>query len=248
MKKPNFFILGSVRCGTTSLYHMLEQHNEIFMSHIKEPSFFCSYFQVVKNPVHYFNLFKKCKKEKAVGEASHVYFSNPETPIIIKTLFPKSKFILILRNPINRAYSLYNWARRRGVEPIGSFMKALEEEEIRYKDKKFIKKCPYYFWDFMYVRSSYYDIQLKRYLSLFSKDRFFILSLYEFANDPLMMVKQIYNFLGVDPSYKPTFRHHNKAKYNEMTPEEVKYLTKKFKETISKTEEMAERKLYLDKI
>ena len=139
IKIPNFFILGAGRCGSTTLYSMLSQHPQVFMPKIKEPSFFCSYFQVVKDPVSYFNLFDPTNNEIAIGEASHVYLSNPESAKVIHALIPNAKFILIFRNPTERAYSLYQWARRAKLESIESFEEAIEAEESRYTDKDFLK-------------------------------------------------------------------------------------------------------------
>ena len=151
IKKPSFFLLGAGRCGTTSLYHMLRQHPEIFMPEVKEPSFFCSYFQVVKDPISYFGLFVPSSEEKAIGEASHVYFSNPESASVLHLLFPNARFIVILRNPTNRAYSLYKWTRRFGYENLSTFEQAVIAEKKRFRDPIFFRECPQYFWNFISV-------------------------------------------------------------------------------------------------
>ena len=247
LRSPNFFILGAGRCGTTTLYHMLKQHKEIYMPKVKEPSFFCSHFQVIKNPITYFELFR-CKNEPMIGEASHVYLSNRETPEILHSLFPNAKFVLILRNPTNRAYSLYNWARQRKIEPIGSFQKAIKEEKKRYNDPKFIKTCRHYFWNYMYVNSSYYDVQIKRYLKFFKRDRFCFINLFEFSQDPNYWIRYICDFLNISKSFNPIFKHHNKRKYPKMEPKIRKILNKKFEKTIIETEKIVGRKMYLNKL
>jgi len=244
---PNFFILGAGRCGTTTLHHMLKQHKQIFMSKVKEPSFFCSYFQIIKNPIDYFQLFKDRKNEIAVGESSHVYFSNPETPEVLHALFPDAKFVLILRNPTNRAYSMYNWARRKGVESVKTFNEAIKIENKRFNNPKFFKTCQYYFWNFMYVKSSYYHVQLKRYLKHYDRDRFFILNLHEFSKDPYHWIEGIHDFLGVDVGVRPIVEHRHKSKYKPMDTKTRKFLDDHFKDTILKTEKLVGHKLYLDK-
>jgi hypothetical protein len=110
MPLPNLFILGSGKCGTTTLYDIISEHPEISVSKIKEPSFFCSHFQVIKNPIEYFNLFTP--PARYLAEASHVYFSNPETATVLRDLFPEAKFLIILRAPKARAQSLYQHMRR----------------------------------------------------------------------------------------------------------------------------------------
>jgi len=160
---PNVFILGAGKCGTTSLYHILRQHQDIHISSIKEPSFFCSYFQMVKDPITYFRLFNSDARYRL--DTSHVYMSNPETAPVLKGLFPQAKFIVILRDPKKRAYSLYLHMRRfnhhdgQPFEDLTDFVAALKAEEERYASATFFENCRQYFWNFMYCRSSLYDQQ-----------------------------------------------------------------------------------------
>jgi hypothetical protein len=208
---PNFFILGAGKCGTTSLYHVLRQHREIHMPDLKEPSFFSSGFQVIKNPIEYFNLFPKQEGRSRYGEASHVYFSAPEAAPVLHQLFPAAKFILIFRNPVNRAYSLYRHMRRIEMEPLESFEQALATEELRYSDPVFQRDCPQYFWNYMYYRSSRYDEQLGHYLNFFPISQFFCLTLGEWKSSPAHWAKRIFEFLGVDPAVEMDFEPQNQS-------------------------------------
>lgn len=248
IKIPNFFILGAGRCGSTTLYSMLSQHPQVFMPKIKEPSFFCSYFQVVKDPVSYFNLFDPTNNEIAIGEASHVYLSNPESAKVIHALIPNAKFILIFRNPTERAYSLYQWARRAKLESIESFEEAIEAEESRYTDKDFFENCPQYFWNFMYVRSCYYNIQWERYLKFYDRKQFFPLSLKELVNDPLFWIRRIYRFLGVEKNFTPNIEHLNSGEYSSLSSKTKHRLDELFKNVISETHELAGRDMQLDSV
>jgi hypothetical protein len=243
---PNFFILGAGRCGSTTLYSMLRQHPQIFMPKIKEPSFFCSYFQVVKDPISYFNLFNPTEEQIAIGEASHVYLSNPESAKVIHALIPNAKFILIFRNPTERAYSLYQWARKGKHEPLGSFEEAIEAEEQRHSSAEFFQNCPHYFWNFMYVRSSYFHLQWERYLRFYSLGQFFPLSLNELVSDPLLWIQRIYDFLGVDRSFAPNVEHQNIGGYEPMSAETKLRLDEQFKEVISATHDLAGRDMQLN--
>ena len=130
MNKPNFFILGAGRSGSTFLWDLLRQHPNIFLTSPKEPNFFCKPYQGIKNPIDYFELFDSVSDEAIRGEASHAYLSNPTTAKVLKALFPESKFVVILRNPADRAYSLYHWMRRNGLEYINTFEAALEAEDL----------------------------------------------------------------------------------------------------------------------
>ncbi|PPC79322.1 sulfotransferase [Pokkaliibacter plantistimulans] len=244
--KPNFFLLGAGRCGSTTLYSMLRQHPQIFMPDIKEPSHFCSYFQVVKDPVSYFQLFNPVEGQTAIGEASHVYLSNPESAPVIHTLFPKARFILILRSPTERAYSLYQWTRKANLEPCETFEEALEVEGQRYVNADFFNKCPQYFWNFMYVRSSYFDVQWARYLRFYSPEQFFVLSLNELVANPVHWMQQIFRFLDVDSSFIPAIRHLNARECTPMLAETKQRLDSHFKATVAATNALAGRDLHLD--
>jgi hypothetical protein len=202
MATPNLFILGAGKCGTTSLYFMLGKHHDVHVSAVKEPSFFCSYFQITQNPIDYFRLFYSDKRYRV--DSSHVYFSNPETAPVLYDLFPAAKFILILRSPEQRAYSLYRHMRRfihpdgKPYEPIESFEEALEQEPLRAADPDFHRTCRQYYWNYMYCGSSKYDVQLQRYFNLFDRDQFHILSLAELNRDPAGSARDIASFLQID--------------------------------------------------
>jgi hypothetical protein len=139
-------------------------------------------------------------------EASHVYFSNPETAPILRALFPRARFIVTLRHPKRRAYSLYRHMRRakhedgQPLEDIPSFPAALRAEEDRYTSKTFFASCRHYFWNFMYCRSSFYDEQIARYFSLFAREQFHVLSLAELSSDPAGTTRRILAFLDLEES------------------------------------------------
>lgn len=113
--KPNLFILGAAKSGTTFLYNTLVNHPDIFFPWEKEPSFLSSHFDKhINSTAKYFELFDDVQEEKIIGEASPNYLSDPASPRILKGLFPDAKFIIALRNPADRAYSLYVNLRRYG--------------------------------------------------------------------------------------------------------------------------------------
>ena len=124
MKKPNFFIIGAPKCGTTSLAAWLAEHPNIYMSPIKEPHFFCSDFNVViiPNEAEYYRLFKKAgDQHMAVGEASTSYlYSQVAVPRIEREL-PGAKYIVMVRNPVEMAYSLHEEFVFLGAEHIHDF-------------------------------------------------------------------------------------------------------------------------------
>ncbi len=210
-KLPSFFILGAARCGTSSLYQYLKQHPNIYMSPVKEPCFFCETFQVIKNPVEYARLFEASQNQAQIGEASHVYLTNPASAGTLRNFFPKAKFVLILRHPADRAYSLYHQMRRWGYETITSFEKALETEERRFYSKWFHRHCNQYIYNFFYFRSGLFGDQIERYFRLFDRTQFYIITLSQLKEAPLSTIQGIYAFLGVEKEFKPEIKVFNKG-------------------------------------
>ena len=247
---PNLFILGAGKCGTTSLFEILGQHKDVHTSNIKEPSFFCSYFQVVRDPITYFRLFESTARYRV--DASHVYFSNPETPPVLRALFPAAKFLVILRHPKNRAYSLYRHMRRNGhedgqpLEPIADFAAALKAETERYESQEFFNNCRQYFWNVLDCRSALYDEQLTRYFELFDPRQFHFLSLAELAADPAAVTERIMRFLGLDPQPVAGFVFPNSNASGSFEPyceESGRFMDDVFDGLIERTERLVGRRL-----
>jgi hypothetical protein len=210
-KKPNFFILGAAKCGTTSLYQYLKYHPDIYMSPVKEPCFFCETFQIVKNPVDYARLFEGVESQTRIGEASHVYLTSPSSAKTLRAFFPDALFLIILRHPADRAYSLYHHMRRYGYETIGSFEKALAAEEKRFHSRRFRKYCNQYFYNFLYFRSGLFAQQIKRYFEIFDCRQFYFLTLDGLREDPGGVLGKIFDFLGVKKSFTPDIKVYNKG-------------------------------------
>ena len=120
--KVNTFIVGAPKAGTTSLHYYLQQHPEVCMSAIKEPNFFTAanvsdlYYDVdpILNEDDYHLIFSDLKK-KVVGEASVSYLYYPLIADKIFEYNPKAKIIILLRNPVQRAFSHYLMDKRLGL-------------------------------------------------------------------------------------------------------------------------------------
>ena len=250
MGTPNLFILGAAKSGTTSLWTLLGKHPDIQASHPKEPSFFCSYFQDTSNPVEYFSLFDNSKKYRL--DSSHVYLTNPESSIVISDLFPAAKFIVILRKPELRSYSLYRHMRRfrhadgEPYELINDFYQALVLEDERFVSDDFFKNCRQYFWNFMYCRSSMFDEQLSRYFQYYGWKNFFITTLGEFSRDPLNLMKSISDFLEIDagPLQTQDGWHFNRDPQSTFMPSDAgEYLRSRFAGLTERVDGLIGRKL-----
>ncbi len=202
MTMPNFLIIGAMKSGTTALYYYLEQHPQIYMSPVKEPNFFCSVGQEgsdsgsVTGIEAYQSLFKDVSDEKAVGEASHCYLYEPQATARIQQHLPDAKFIAILRNPVDRAYSHFLHMVRNGTEPLTDFAHALRKEETGASQDRS-------FQDHDYIgRGRYYE-QLKRYFDAFDRQQIKIYLYEELSNAPIDTLRDNFRFLGVDDSFVP---------------------------------------------
>jgi hypothetical protein len=210
---PNFLLVGAGKSGTTSLYYYLSQHPEIFMSPIKEPRFFSmskdrtfngpgDYIaerSTITNFEDYCALFKNSENYKARGEASieNLFFYREAIPNIHKYI-GDPKIIIILRNPVDRAYSAYSFLRRDGWEKL-SFKDALRQEQER--------KRLGYKWMWRYREVGLYYEQVKAYLNEFSKVKIFLYD--DLKNDPLKLIQNMFSFLEVDTRFIPeiSIRH-----------------------------------------
>jgi hypothetical protein len=200
--KPDFFVLGAAKSATTSLYYLLAQHPEICMSRDKEPTFFnrpC----MTSGPIDYLQLFRATPRTKRVGEASHAYLVCPESAGVIHAFVPEARFLLVLRNPVDRAHSLYHYRALTGHERSPSFECALAEEEREGGLPPYRRES--------YFRSGLYAEQIERYLQYFDRRRFLFLTFEELTEDGLKTMKRVYEFLEVDASFVPKLEKHNEG-------------------------------------
>jgi len=208
MPLPNFLIIGAAKSGTTALYWYLRSHPEIFMSSRKEPHYF-SYTEETKNTAgpsdyiksaitdysEYLHLFDKVTNQKAIGEASPTYIYVPGTAERIKMTIPAVKLIAILRNPADRAYSAYMHLIRDGKETINTFKEALDLEDERVNKN----------WGPIYhfTKSGFYYEQLSRYYNMFPSENIKVIIYDDFVKEPLAVMHNLFDFLGVDSSFVP---------------------------------------------
>jgi hypothetical protein len=195
---PTFFILGAGRCGTTSLAGHLRRHPGIFIPDIKEPSFLASSFQWIRDPAKYVDLYADVGGATQLGDASHIYLEDPESPKILEAFFPDARFVLMFRNPADRALAMYAQMVEGGYELAATFEKGLAAEDARFESERFRKNCPHSFWNFMYFRSGLFGEQVARYLERWPRDRFYATTMYEYLDEPERVTGEITEFLGLD--------------------------------------------------
>jgi Sulfotransferase domain len=132
---------------------------------------------------------------------------------------PNARFVIILRNPVDRAYSLYQHMTRAGDEWIGSFEEALAAEESRAASSDFEWNNPQYYYNYLYFRCGLYAEQIERYYDWFPRDRFLFLTFDQLKADGFNVLRKTCEFLGVDPSrFAPGLCAYNKGEYAVRSP------------------------------
>ncbi len=206
---PNFLVVGSAKSGTTSLYHYLRQHPDIYMSPVKEPEYFSfagealqfigpddqpMNYGIINNPGEYAMLFDEVADEHALGECSTSYLYVPRAADHIQAAIPDCKIIIILRNPVDRTYSHYQDHVRAMVEPL-TFEDALAAEDERAQAN--------WRWGYQYLGHSRYYKQVQRYIDHFGRDKVMVCLFDQLVANPLGLMGSTYRFLGVDDAFQP---------------------------------------------
>jgi hypothetical protein len=243
---PNFFIAGTARAGTTSLWEYLRQHPDIYMPpvfELKEPSFFCDSYGI-KDWKQYLELFAEGRGRKMIGEASGPYLTSPESPARIREAFPEARFIISLRNPADRAFSKYKWMRANRFESAPSFEEALKLEESRAASDDFRKNNGQYFYNFLYFQSGRYVEQVRRFFETFGREQVRVVIFEEWTRQPLETVREIFSFLGVDAQFAPQIQVYNATTKDSAFDASLRAeLLQRYKDDIRQLEKLLGREL-----
>ena len=207
---PNFLILGAAKAGTTALHQYFQQHPDIYMTPSKETNFFAYEGKDVdfKGPgddgINTFSItslekyqaeFSGVTHETAIGEACPLYLYEPNAVDRIAEYIPNAKLIVILRDPVERAYANFLHLVRDGRETVDSFDAALQNEESR------LQKSWEWFWS--YSQIGFYGQQLQRYYDRFGAEQIQVYLFDDFKKDPLGTMQQMFRFIGVDDTFSP---------------------------------------------
>lgn len=197
---PNFFVVGAQKAGTTTLHNHLAEHPQIFLPAQKETKFFVADDRYDAGIAHYEELYYGAQaNEPAVGEVDpdYLYFESALDRMAEHIDLESVKFIFVLRNPVERAFSHYLMTYRRGLEPL-SFSEAVEREPLRIA-RGYSGKMHY-----SYVDRGYYLRQIERFLRRIDRKHMHFILTEDLQNTPSTVLKDIFVFLGVDPDFVPT--------------------------------------------
>ncbi len=229
---PNFLIVGAAKSGTTSLFDQLCRHPDVFKPYIKEPGYFIplNQYSSINSWDDYKNIFKGAEKFKAKGEASVTYLYDENSPELIKEkLGDEVRILIILRNPIDMSYSLWQH-RKRDLKEDLDFFEALKLRDSNNPNSIYVKSIEYD-WDYL-NRAKYYK-QVKRYIDHFKNVKILIFE--EYVKNINTQFKEVCEFLDINPNINVELESKNKA-YQPRFPFVQKILTYPlfFKEILKK--------------
>jgi hypothetical protein len=226
---PNFFVVGAAKSGTTALERYLSAHPQIYMSPIKEPSYFArdiipqlplSGWQTnqqgleayLDGPMRerrggcvleweqYLKLFRHVQLETAIGEASTAYLISPAAPAEIRSRIPGARIVIMLRSPVERVFSTWVMFRRNGKLPLG-FSDFLRSSEGDTSR-----------WRHTILETRKIAEGVERFMAAFPAQAVRWYFHEDFSAAPLRLMRDIYSFLGVDPAFEPDVtRRHNES-------------------------------------
>jgi len=202
MVEPDFIIGGGQRCGTTTLYKLLDQHPQIYLAKPihPEPKFFVHEPCPGRDRPWYLETwFADVPDVIAVGEKSTSYLETPAAPARIKAMFPAMRAVFILRHPIERAISNYRFTRAHGLEPE-TFDRAVQIEASRLANTQFddISAHPH-----AYLRRSRFADHLERYREVFRREEIEIVLNNQLQQNEGAVGRKLYEFLNVDTTFQP---------------------------------------------
>lgn len=231
-RKPSFLIIGAQKSGTTSLYANLVQHPQIVTAKKKEIHFFDNKYE--RGMDWYASRFPPVGRFEGLitGEATPRYLFLPHVPQRVRRDLPDVKLIVILRNPVDRAYShYYHNFRKNRLQ--GSFEDALQQSEDFEKQRSGNSSMAFWSGDRCsfdsYLARGMYAEQLERWFEFFPRERFLILKSDDFFRSPGSILSQIHAFLGVPPFQCPRYIRQNSYTYRPMNPATRTWLEEYFR-------------------
>lgn len=225
---PHFIIIGGQRCGTTSLFNYLVQHPCIIPAIKKEVHYFDLNYSKNKGwyLAHFPSLPYVMCRELRLGsrcltfEASPYYLFHPAVPKRIANAIPKVKLIVLLRNPVDRAYSHYNHEVRLGEEKL-SFEDAIEREinGLHCDFKRLINDkdyCSFGHQHYSYLSRGIYVDQLKRWKLYFPPKNMLIIKSEELFGNPHLTLSNIFQYLEIPDMPPYYYQKNNYVHYPDM--------------------------------
>src|SRR2546423_6586800 len=241
VERLDFIVAGTQKSGTTALHYFLRRHRQIALPDRQELHFFDDE-KIFSDPANY-ELLHRHFRELPVrllpvrlglaGEVTPSYLYWKPAMERIRNYNPQIKLVILLRNPIDRAFAHWNMQRFKDREPL-DFLDALKEEPRRIAQPLTIESRR-----FAYVDRGFYSGQLERVFKFFPREQIEIVKFEAFRDRKQETLDGIFKFLGVKPLRRVRDKDRNIVPYERaMRPDERKYLSGVFAAEITKLEQM----------
>lgn len=203
---PNFFVVGAPKAGTTAVYHWLRSHPAVFLPTVKEPSYFAyagnsaiptngpydpDYVRQITVELESYAELYEAAGTRLTGDISPVYLLDDYAAERIVAACPDARIIILLRDPVERAFSQFMHHVRDSLEPCGTFEEALAQEEQRLRDG----------WSpgHGYATYGHYLSQIEKYFAVFPKEQILVLEYQDLQSTPEHCWHQICEHLRIEP-------------------------------------------------
>ncbi len=218
---PDFLILGAQKAGTTSLFDYVCQHPQVCPPFHKEVHYFdLSYRRGLAWYRAHFSLSGKAA-HSLTGEASPYYLYHPRVAERVARDLPEAKLLVLLRNPVDRAYSHYRFNQRWNNVNAPTFLEAIDREpELIRPEKERMRKDPAYqsyaLQHYSYLDRGNYAVQLRHWFRHVDRSRFLILKSEDLFQDPEPTMQKVFSFLGLTWPGDLLFRQKNATAYDPL--------------------------------
>ena len=206
MRKPEFFLVGAPKCGTTAMHAYLRRHPEIFMPRGKEVHYYGSDLSSLASqltPEDHAALFADAGEERVAGETCIWALYSRLAAAEMRRDVPNAKIVVMLRNPVDMVYAQHSELVYQWVEDIISFPRALDAEEDRRQGRRLPKSAYSVPPQILLYRDvAKYAVQVERYMDAFGPEQVHVIIYDDLKSDPSNTYKALLEFLGVDASFR----------------------------------------------
>lgn len=217
LRKPNFFIIGAPKCGTTAMSEYLRSHPSVFMSNPKEPCFFSKEFvpSNYRTVNEYLGLFAHARPEQLIiAEASTNYMHSKGALEKIKDFQPDARLMVMLRNPADLVYAYHGQMVKQGYEPEPDFEKAWELQPSRATGKALSTENKQGHVLRQYKRIGSLGSQVEDVFKVFPKNRVHITFFEDFVADPKCEYHRLLSFLELPDDGRQAFPRINESTHH----------------------------------
>lgn len=209
-RRPDTFIIGAPKSGTTSLFEYLAGHPDVYMSPIKEPFYFSPdvqgsihrRFEYGADEDKYLALYADARGQKRLGEGSTRYLRSRVAPNNIHVFDPNARAIVMLRNPVDFVYAFHNERVSQGEEPVTDFTQAIALDDERRAGQNLPPGSNSL--GAVYHDSAMFGEQLERWFDALGRDRVHVIIFEDFVRDTPGAFRKVLEFLDIDADYRPS--------------------------------------------